>query len=174
MFPSEMRFRTGRAALIAGYKGAEGLRTQLKAGGLLRGTGMPQRENDGDRDARRWTWAEFTFTDVCAFRLAKVLMDAGLDGDTAREIASTEDVWQHQLFAQMVEENRPNLHGEGPAERFVLVAMGEAQRGPRWGCVEREELVRTLAGRGAIYSTAYLIVDLGALRREVLNRLADA
>lgn len=86
---------TAQAAEIVGI-GYEGLRTYLKRG-LLGSSGMlaPFVSRDApapDMSRVRSKWTRFSFTDLCLMRLARQLMDSGLNFEAANGIVSSEDL----------------------------------------------------------------------------------
>jgi hypothetical protein len=97
--------KTAQAAEIAGV-GYEGFRSWLKRG-LLKSTGtLPKFYASSapaeEPDAKRWRWSAFGFSDLCSFRLAKLMLDAGLDWNMVCTIASDETLWRsHRADAGM-------------------------------------------------------------------------
>lgn len=179
MRPSEFTARPREAAQIAGWKGAAGLQTQLKQG-LLQGTGLP---DDPSAEipvnhAKRWTWSNFTFTDICGFRLAKILMDAGVDAETAREIVSAEKVWAHQYWAQQIDEGAIEAVGDAGADLFVVVAAhkGSVWAGERYAVLTTDRFIEefSVRKRGPFASLALTVISLGDVRRDVIGRIESS
>ena len=95
---TNLRLKTAQAAEVAGV-GYEGFRTWLKRG-LLKDTGTLPQFYAADveaevADAKRWRWSAFGFTDLCCFRLTKIMLDAGLSWSMACSIASDQKIWQN-------------------------------------------------------------------------------
>lgn len=156
---SQRRVTTKRAAEIAGM-GYEGLRTCLKRG-LLKHTGMllpfvERGKPAPELDAKRWTWKEFHIADVCLYRLAKILMDAGLSFEQARDIANREDLWQFFWG---------NYFIEGPvAIRYLFFSMTDI---PSWCLYTRERLLAELGSDVLSVNAGHILVDLIAVHEAV-------
>ncbi|MBQ0822107.1 hypothetical protein KBI52_18105 [Microvirga sp. HBU67558] len=176
MRPSEFTARPREAAQIAGWKGAAGLQTQLKQG-LLQGVGLPDDPSAEipANHAKRWTWSNFTFTDICGFRLAKVLMDAGVDAETAREIVSAQQVWEYQYQAQQIDEGTIEPCGDAGADHFVVVAAHKESvwAGERYAVLSTGRLIEefSIRKRGPFASLALTVISLSDVRRDVIRRI---
>jgi hypothetical protein len=179
MRPSEFTARPREAAQIAGWKGAAGLQTQLKQG-LLQGVGLP---DDPEAEipanhAKRWKWSNFTLTDICGFRLVKILMDAGIDAKTAREIASAERVWSHQYWAQQIDEGAIEPVGDAGADLFIVVAAHRESvcAAERYAVLSTDRFIEELSlrQRGPFASLALTVISLDAVRRDVVRRIESS
>lgn len=86
---------TAKAAEIIGI-GYEGLRSYLKRGLLGRSGVLPPLVSSDspapDLTNIRSTWKRFGFTDLCLMRLAKQLIDLGLNFDQANTVVSHEEL----------------------------------------------------------------------------------
>lgn len=87
---------TARAAEIVGV-GYEGLRSYLKRGlggrvGMLPGFHRPGADTHDDPMPRA-KWKRFSIPDLCLFRMAKLLIDAGFTFDAANSVVSRHDRW---------------------------------------------------------------------------------
>lgn len=87
---------TARAAEIVGV-GYEGLRSYLKRGlggraGMLPGFHVPGADTHDDPMPRA-KWKRFSVPDLCLFRMAKLLMDAGFTFESANSVVSRQDRW---------------------------------------------------------------------------------
>lgn len=87
---------TARAAEIVGI-GYEGFRSYLKRGlggrvGMLPGFHRPGADTFDD-PAPRAKWKRFNVSDLCLFRVAKLLMDAGFSFDAANSVVSRHEHW---------------------------------------------------------------------------------
>lgn len=87
---------TARAAEIVGI-GYEGFRSYLKRGlggrvGMLPGFHKPGADTF-DVPAPRAGWKRFNVSDLCLFRVAKLLMDAGFTFDAANSVVSRHEHW---------------------------------------------------------------------------------
>lgn len=99
----EIQVTVQKAAELSGWA-TNSLRAALRSEptrpGLLKTTGMVPKlyakEHPAEElDAKRWTWSRFGLRDICSFRLARCLLDAGLSFDSANGIASDENIWRH-------------------------------------------------------------------------------
>lgn len=87
---------TARAAEIVGV-GYEGLRSYLKRGlggraGMLPGFHEPGADTHDDPSPRA-KWKRFSVPDLCLFRMAKLLIDAGFTFEAANSVVSRQDRW---------------------------------------------------------------------------------
>lgn len=87
---------TARAAEIVGV-GYEGLRSYLKRGlggraGMLPGFHKPGADTHDDPSPRA-KWKRFSVPDLCLFRMAKLLIDAGFTFEAANSVVSRQDRW---------------------------------------------------------------------------------
>ncbi|MBS1067163.1 hypothetical protein [Gluconobacter cerinus] len=94
---TNIKIKTAQAADVVGIS-YEGFRTWLKKG-LLKSTGRLAEFSAPDvpakiPDAKRWKWSEFGFSDLCSFRAAKFLLDAGRPWCEVVAIASSEEFWR--------------------------------------------------------------------------------
>jgi hypothetical protein len=150
---------TSLAAEIAGI-GYEGFRTWLKRG-LLKATGILPNFYAPDApaeiaDAKRWRWAAFGYADLCSFRLAKNLLDAGLPWDTVNPIVSDYTLWQsHQA--------------DDSDGRHLVIQAG----GTEWGIYTTKSLIDQLDSETRKRDWAILI-DLRDLRNDVVLRCRAA
>lgn len=117
---------TAKAAEIIGI-GYEGLRSYLKRG-LLGSSGVLPPLVSGispapDLTSIRSTWKRFGFTDLCLMRLAKQLIDLGLNFDQANSLVSREDL--RPLFREQAEVTRAILICWPPHYDFMLFAHDE-------------------------------------------------
>ncbi|WP_447667413.1 hypothetical protein [Methylobacterium sp. A54F] len=144
---------------------------------MLKGTGAAELEEGpsvaSERDAKRWSWSAFTFADVCAFRLAKLLIDAGLEVSLAREIASADQIWHHQLWAQIHDEGRENLSGKKPEELYIIVGGPGTSSEVRYILTEEKYININVSGQRAIHAPVYLVVSLKEVRRELATRIKE-
>ncbi len=146
---------TALAAEIAGI-GYEGFRTWLKRG-LLKATGILPSFYAPDApaeiaDAKRWRWAAFGYADLCSFRLAKNLLDAGLPWETVNPIVSDYALWQS---------HRAN----DSDSRHLVIHAG----GTEWGIYTSQALIEELDSETRKREWAILI-DLRDLRQDVVLR----
>ena len=93
---SHLTVTTARAAEIVGV-GYEGLRSYLKRGlggraGMLPGFHRPG-SNIHDASNPRAKWKRFSVPDLCLFRMAKLLINAGFTFEAANSIVSRQDLW---------------------------------------------------------------------------------
>ncbi|MFM2280681.1 MAG: hypothetical protein RLZZ444_2912 [Pseudomonadota bacterium] len=103
---------TARAAEIVGV-GYEGLRSYLKRG-LGGRVGMPPGFHKPGADTHddpipRAKWKRFSVPDLCLFRVAKLLIDAGFTFEAANAVVSRHDRWS--AFA----------HDEKPVHRMMAI-----------------------------------------------------
>lgn len=103
---------TARAAEIVGV-GYEGLRSYLKRGlggrvGMLPGFHKPGADTHDDPIPRA-KWKRFSVPDLCLFRIAKLLIDAGFTFEAANAVVSRHDRWS--AFA----------HDEKPVHRVMAI-----------------------------------------------------
>lgn len=182
MLPSAYRAQTAQAAEIAGV-GYEGLRGWLKRG-FMRTTGpvlakMYARDTPAElTDTKRWKWSEFGFADLCAFRLLRVLLDAGLPWDAASGIASANNLWQLQMDAQRedekrAEEPRPDTETLGIPMLLAVHRLKAANPDGdtyHWCLYTKAQLADDLA-RDIVTAQHMTLVDLRDLRGEVVARI---
>lgn len=87
---------TARAAEIVGV-GYEGLRSYLKRGLGGRAGVLPSFHKSGanthDDPNPRAKWKRFSVPDLCLFRMAKLLIDAGFPFEAANSVVSRQDLW---------------------------------------------------------------------------------
>lgn len=96
---------TARAAEIVGI-GYEGLRSYLKRGlggrvGMLPGFHKPGADTHDDPIPRA-KWKRFSVPNLCLFRMAKILIDAGFTFEAANAVVSYHDRW-----SQFTHDNQP-------------------------------------------------------------------
>jgi hypothetical protein len=150
---TNIALKTAQAAEVAGV-GYEGFRSWLKRG-LLKEAGLLPKFYAPNvpaeiADTKRWRWSSFSFVDLCSFRLAKVLFDAGLPWETVDPIV-------HQLWRS---------HGnDGPAERYLAVFAKTSQ----WTLYSAQTLADDLAA-GIVRSEWMTLVNLQELRKSVMIR----
>ena len=152
----KLQVKTREAAEIAGV-GYEGFRSWLKRG-MMKATGtLPKfyasHVAAEEADAKRWQWAAFGFSDLCCFRLAKILFDAGLPWKTVNPIVSNDALWHSH-------------HQEGTQLRYVVVF----DDGMQWTPYTTEELAADLTFDVLAKCERMTIVNLDHLRRDVLAR----
>lgn len=173
MFISDTKFRAGPASRLADWGGAEGLNT-LRKRGLLLGTAPPPAQADeGGRPERR-RWNTYSFGEVCTLRLAKLLANAGVDGEVVRDIANNSRTVTYFDFAQRISEGRmkpPPGEARLPVE-YLAYALGDMAPGaPRMAIGDRQYIDRLLAGEEAVRATTYLVVSLDEVRMDVIRRI---
>jgi hypothetical protein len=157
---TNIRTKTAQAADIAGV-GYEGFRSWLKRG-LLKATGaLPQFYAAEDvkaeiANAKRWQWSSFGFADLCCFRLAKLLFDAGLPWQVVSPIVSDHALWRSH-------------HRDDPATRYLAIF----QRSSQWALYSLETLAAGLS-TGRIRSDWMTLIDLRELRQNVMFRTRAA
>ncbi|WP_046901556.1 hypothetical protein [Gluconobacter oxydans] len=101
---TNIEIKTAQAADVVGIS-YEGFRTWLKKG-LLKSTGRLPEFSAPEvpakiADAKRWKWSEFGFSDLCSFRAAKFLLDAGRPWHDVVAITSSEEFWRsHRSLAE--------------------------------------------------------------------------
>ncbi len=156
--PFKTPYATNRGvSLLRAY---EGFRTWLKRG-LLKATGILPGFYAPDApaeiaDAKRWRWAAFGYADLCSFRLAKNLLDAGLPWDTVNPIVSDYTLWQsHQA-------------NDSDGRHLVIHAGGT-----EWGIYTTKSLIDQLDSETRKRDWAILI-DLRDLRKDVVLRCRAA
>src|SRR5687767_9541688 len=93
-----------------------------------------------ETDARRSGWTEHGFADLCGYRLAKVLIDAGVPAKRARYISGENEIWKLQNQHQRAEEL-----GEPVAEEFLI--FGDVQGDPWWDVCFVEQLAEFANGQ---------------------------
>jgi hypothetical protein len=112
---------TAKAAEIIGI-GYEGLRSYLKRGLLGRsGVLLPLVSRHApapDLASIRSSWKRFGFTDLCLMRLAKQLIDLGLNFDQANTVVSHEEL--RALFREQAEITGAVLMCWPPHYDFIL------------------------------------------------------
>ena len=153
---------TAKAAEIIGI-GYEGLRSYLKRGLLGRSGVLPPLVSSDspapDLTNIRSTWKRFGFTDLCLMRLAKQLIDLGLNFDQANMVVSHEKL--RPLFRENETITDAVLMCWPPHYDFMLFKRGDLHLLP----IRIEE-----AGDMA------LVIKLGAVAkhtRSALERLAQ-
>ena len=162
---SKRRVTTRRAAEIAGMS-YEGLRTCLKRG-LTKHTGMllptvARGDPAPELDAKRWTWSEFHLADLCLFRLAKVLMDAGLPFSLASHVASRDDLWQYFWGNYFIQGST--------AIRYLVVTMTEM---PAECLYTKDQLIADLNAGVLSVNAGHVLVDLIAIREAVMAAMEE-
>lgn len=150
---------TARAAEIVGL-GYEGLRSYLKRGlggrvGMMPGFHKPGAATRDDPSPRA-KWTRFNVSDLCLFRLAKLLIDAGLTFEAANSVVSRNDLWSKFT------------HDEAPVHRVLAIwppygdhAIYEANQ---MGLLEKILLEAPVV---------VTIIDLGKVHAHVLSALSD-
>jgi hypothetical protein len=156
---TNLSLKTAQAAEVAGI-GYEGFRTWLKRG-LLKDTGLMTKFYAPDApaelaDAKRWRWAAFGYADLCSFRLAKNLLDAGLLWETVNPIVSNYSLWKSHQETD-------------PDNRYLVIYAGATE----WCTYTSDELVAELDSETRRPDWAILI-DLKKLRKDVVLRSRSA
>ena len=182
MLPSQVRAKTAQAAEIAGI-GYEGFRSWLKRG-LLKTTGPLMPKSYAAHvpaevtDSKRWQWSEFGFADLCAFRLVRVLLDAGLPWETASDIASANIIWELQREAQKDEDEPLDIFGKDKSSptRATLLAIHRLKEQNEVGsmyywCVYKDYELMDDIRRDIVTTEHMTLVDLENLRREVVSSI---
>ena len=156
---TNLTVKTAQAAEVAGV-GYEGFRSWLKRG-LLKDTGVMPKFYAPDAeaevvDAKRWKWSAFGFADLCSFRLAKLLLDAGLPWATVNSVISEDDVWRCHRY-------------DGP-ERHYLAIFTESNEYTLYSAETLADDVRN----GIVKGNLMTLVDLQDLRQTVVLRARAA
>ena len=150
---------TAKAAEIVGI-GYEGLRSYLKRDLLGRsGILIPLVAADApapDLQNVRFKWSRFGYTDLCLMRLAKQLVDLGVDFDQANSIVSREDM------------RRPFKRGGEDVNGVLLVRPTERE----FFLLEGDELL-CLAEQVAHVGSA-VVVDIGKTAAHVRSALQES
>ncbi len=147
--------KTAQAADVAGV-GYEGFRTWLKRG-LLKDTGTLPKFYAPDvsaeiADAKRWRWTAFGYSDLCSFRLTKILLDSGLPWEVVSPIVSDNTLWNsHQSE-------------DGTIQCLVII-----NQGAEYLLYDRKTLATQLAA-GKIGVSIMTIIDLDHLQKDVVFR----
>jgi hypothetical protein len=150
---TNISLKTAQAAEVAGV-GYEGFRSWLKRG-LLKDAGLLPKSYASHvpaeiADAKRWRWSSFGFVDLCSFRLAKVLFDAGLPWEMVEPIV-------HELWRSHI--------NDSPAERYLAIFAKTSQ----WTLYSAQTLAKDLAAE-IVRSEWMTLVDLHELRKSVMIR----
>lgn len=150
-----LKLKTAQAADVAGV-GYEGFRTWLKRG-LLKDTGILPKFYASDvpaeiADAKRWRWTAFGYSDLCSFRLAKILLDSGLAWETVNPIVSDRTLWKsHQSDDQAIQ--------------YLAII----NQGAEYFLCDRKTLA-TQFSAGTIGDPIMTIIDLDHLHKNVVLR----
>lgn len=106
------RISAAGAADVVGI-GYQGFRSYLKRGLLGRVGMLPGFHRAGadttDDPTPRSGWMMFGFADLCLMRIAKLLMDNGLNFESANSVVSRHEIWTRMA------------HDDTPVDRFLLV-----------------------------------------------------
>jgi hypothetical protein len=150
---ANISLKTAQAAEVAGV-GYEGFRSWLKRG-LLKSAGILPKFYAADVpaevvDAKRWRWSSFGFADLCSFRLAKMLFDAGLPWATVDVIVS--GLWQS------------HWHRDSAARYLAVFA-----KTPEWRLYSGQTLAADLDSE-IVRPEWMTLIDLHDLRNSVTNR----
>jgi hypothetical protein len=154
-----LKLKTAQAAEVAGV-GYEGFRSWLKRG-LLKDNGMMPKFYAADApaeisDAKRWRWSAFGFVDLCSFRLAKILLDAGLPWEFVNSVVSYDDVWRSH-------------RSDRPETRFLAVFPETRQH-----TLYSPETLADDLDKGIVKSSWMTVLDLHDLRQTVVWRIRAA
>jgi hypothetical protein len=150
---TNITLRTAQAAEVAGV-GYEGLRSWLKRG-LLKDAGAIGKFYGRDTpaevtDLKRWRWSSFGFSDLCSFRLAKLMFDAGLTWEAVEPIVG--DLWRsHDV--------------DSPETRFLAVFA----RSNEYTLYSKNTLAADVA-TDIIKAEWLTLIDLHELREDVMIR----
>jgi hypothetical protein len=152
---TNIKLKTAQAAEVAGV-GYEGFRSWLKRG-LLKETGLfakfSSRNSPAEpADAKRWRWSAFGFADLCCFRIAKILLDAGVPWESMNSIVSDNALWQSH-------------HNDHPGARYLAVFP----KVPQYTLYSVETLAADLTA-GIIRNDWMTLIDLREVRQDVLFR----
>ena len=151
--------KTAQAADVAGV-GYEGFRTWLKRG-LLKTNGVLPKFYASDvsaeiADAKRWRWTAFGYSDLCSFRLTKILLDAGLPWEVVNPIVGDPTLWKsHET--------------NNAAFQFLVID----NQGAEFFLCTREQLASSFSA-GTTEKPIVTIVDLDHLHRDVVFRCRAA
>ena len=154
---TNISLKTAQAAEVAGV-GYEGFRTWLKRG-LLKGAGLLPKfyaphVSAEIADAKRWRWSSFGFADLCSFRLAKLMFDAGLHWEVVDTIVH--ELWQSHQY-------------DNCSTPYLAVFAKTSQ----WTLYSAQTLAADLDA-GVMRSNWMTLIDLHELRRSVMMRTRAA
>jgi len=150
---TNISLRTAQASEVAGV-GYEGLRSWLKRG-LLKDAGALPKFLAPDKaaevtDLKRWRWSNFGFADLCSFRLAKLMFDAGLPWEIVEPIVG--NLWRSH------EPDKPEAH-------FLAIFA----RSNEYTLYSRNTLAVDLAS-DIVKAEWMTLIDLHKLRKDVMTR----
>jgi hypothetical protein len=148
-----MYLRTAQAAQVAGV-GYEGLRSWLKRG-LLEDAGAIGKFSGRDTpaevtDLKRWRWSRFDFADLCSFRLAKLMFDAGLPWEIVEPIVG--GLWRSHAT-------------DSPESHFLAIFA----RSNQYTLYSKKTLADDLAC-DIVKAEWMTLIDLHELRKDVMIR----
>ena len=151
--------RTAQAAFVAGMS-YDGFRTWMKRG-WLRKPDSPDRLVEGSR-----RWAEFTFPELCASRLLRVLLQTGMPFEEAVDVASVEKLVASKIFETFVEDAR---RFEREVRRYLVVhrlkVVEEHQPCFEWKYLTVQDVEDTIALE-IRYAQHTTLVDVVCLKAE--------
>jgi hypothetical protein len=154
---TNISLRTAQAAEVAGI-GYEGLRSWLKRG-LLKDAGvlpkfLSPEEAAEVTDLKRWRWSSFGFADLCSFRLAKLMFDAGLPWEIVEPIVGK--LWRS--------------HATDSAEAHFLAVFA---RSNEYTLYSKNTLAADLAC-DLVKAEWMTLIDLHELRKDVMIQIPVA